>query len=444
MKRKSIYILAILLTILIMLTGCGKQDTSKTEKTDKEEEKVQEQVKENQESQPKINWSDIYLQAIKDGTIKPYNNMKIQFIDTDFDNIPEMYYSYVDTSSEKYLSSSGNEDGLSTYAASARIYGSNDENANVSTFQSGEITKEDNQAYEFAFVHLLPTDEYVWARSTFGGEFYIKSLETQESYSASSQRGTKTGSSEVVFEYAGIYTPNPVEVDATNIDEEFEKLYQKAVSYYVPNNELLKSVTEEVDISDWASIYKKFITEKDILTQYNNAQIAFVDIDDNEIPDMIYGYKNEKGQAVVDVFKLTKAGNVVPVGIGNEPPNYGSGFKYDLEVRFGYINVLERNGWVLTSPSGEVLLTDDFTVDGILPFYINSTYGPDKGMAQYNKYTICELVPESEMPVGVGDFVGINTVNYDEAFDKAFEEAVGKYVANSEILDGESKEVKED
>lgn len=443
MKRKSIYMLTILLTILIMLTGCGKQDTSKPEKSEKEEEKVQEQVQEQEKSQPKINWSEIYLQAIKDGTIKPYNNMKIQFIDTDFDNIPEMYYSYVDASSEKYLSSSGNADGLSTFAASAKIYGSSDKNANVSTYQSGEITKEDNQAYEFAFVHLLPTDEYVWARSTFGGEFYIKSLKTEESYSALTQRGTKIGSSEVVFEYAGIYIPKPVVVDATKLDEQFEKAFEKAVSYYVPNDELLKAVTEEVDISDWASIYKEFITEKDILTPYNNAQIAFVDIDDNKLPDMIYGYKNDEGLVCVDVFKLTKAGNVVPVGIGNEPPNYGSGYKYDLEVRFGYINVLERKGWVLTSPDGQVLLTDDFTVDGIVPFYINSTYGPDKGMAQYNKYTICELIPESKMPEGVGDFVSINTVNFDGEFDKDFEEAVGKYVANDVILDGESEDVED-
>jgi len=34
-----------------------------------------------------------------------------------------------------------------------------------------------------------------------------------------------------------------------------------------------------------------------------------------------------------------------------------------------------------------ILLTDGLVVDGLVTFYINSTTGPDTGMAQYNKET---------------------------------------------------------
>lgn len=427
MKKKTLSILAILMMVVFILTGCGEKEDEETE-TKKSKNETEEVSKTSS-----VNWEEAYLEAFKDGTIKTGSNTRIRFIDKDFDGIPEMYYNYVDKSSEKYLSSPTNEDGLSTYAASAKISVQSNGEAKVFSSTSGEITKEDGIEYEFAFVHLLPTDEYVWATSSFGAEFSINSRKENKTYTARTDRGTAIGSSEDIFEYVGIYIPKAVKIDPSNIDEAFTTAYEKAVKNYIPNEELIKSIKDEVDISEWATIYKKYITEKDLLTPYSNAKITFIDIDDNNVPDMVYAYRNEENQVAIRTYKLTKAGNVVAVNGANNPPNYGMGYQYEVAVRYGYINPLKRNGWVLTKPGGEILLTDDFVVDGLVPFYINSTTGPDTGMTQYNKETFCELVPESDMPAGAGEFTTIDTTTFDENFNTTFDAAASKYVPNSEI-----------
>ena len=436
MKKRFFLCITFLLIMLITITGCGQE--SKTEKDNKQPTSESENV-EVENKAPIVDWAAMYLDAIREGKIKVEGNMLIQFIDVDFDDIPEMYYSYVGESSENFKKSPSNKEGLSTFTGSAYIYVSSNNEATVFSSNSSEVARKDAGGNEFAFVHLLPTDEYVWAKSNTGAEYYIKSRETDESYNASTQRGTKTASSEIVYEYTGIYTPRAISIAPDNIDMD---AYNKAVNMYTPNNVLIKEIKEGVDISDWAAIYKKYITEKELLTAYGKGQIVFIDIDDNGIPDMLHSYKDERGYIVVKTYKLSKTGNVVPVGVANNPPNYGSGYNTDtLKVRYGYINVLERNGWVLTSPTCELLLTDDFTVDVTKSFGINS--GSNTGMAQYNKYVVCELVPESQIPGNAGKFVDIDMTEFDDDFDAAFEEAVSRYVPNTQIS-GEKNDTDED
>ena len=437
MKRKLSYLLAILLIILLVLTGCGKEENKKTSKKESNSEVVEEK-----EEAP-VDWQSLYLQAFKDGKIvaNAPDNMKIQFVDVDSDKIPEMYYSYIAESSEQYRGSANNADGKSIFTGSARIYVDSEGNGNVSSSNSGESTYEKAEGYEFAFVHLLPTDEYLWAYTSSGAEFNMTSKKDGQSYRAHTQRGTKSASSEVIIEFVGICPPIAVSVNPSVIDETFEAELKNAAYRYVPNDDIMKSVKDGADISDWASIYKEYITKRGIVTPYNDAKIVFVDIDDNGLVDMVYSYKDERNYVVTKVYKLTEAGNIVPIGVANGVPSYGSGYEYKLAVRYGYINTLDRNGWVLTSPGCQVLLTDDLTVDGTRTFYIPSN--SDKGMAQYDAYTMCELIPESQMPGNVGKFVSIDTTKFDSNFDAAFEEAVSRYVPNKEIGNSDDEDENE-
>lgn len=434
MSRKKLKILLILVLCLFVfvLTGCNKD----------EDEKDRDDVKEESVEESPVDWANIYLDAFKEDKIEKSDKMKICFVDRNDDKIPEMYYSYVAESSENYKSSPNNADGMSTYTRSASIFIGQDRKPSVTTSYSSEITSENDNGYTISFLHLLPTDEYVWGISSLGSDFSITSLKTGESYQARVDRGTPYQSNDIIYEYTDIADAVPISVDSTNIDDEFEERFNRAVDNYVPNSKLIDLIENGTDISNWEDFFYKAITKDEIVVPSQNAQITFVDVDDNDIPDMIYSYLDEKNYITTKVYKLTKAGYVTPVRNANSPTRYGSGYQFDMKVRFGYINKKDRDGWVLTSPAGEVLYTDDFYVQERMPFYLNSSH-PDTGMAQYDAYTICELVKEDEIPEGLGEFITIDTTTFDEDFDESFEDATSKYQPNS-VIRGEADEEQEE
>lgn len=433
---KKIWIIILIIIAIVAGIVTFMLYNKSTKKSDEDEEVSKSKIEEKVE----VNWEELYLKAFEDGKIKGYEKMQIQFVDTDFDDIPELYYGYVEKSSDQYLSSPTNQDGLSTFNRIARISGDEENGYTVVDSMKGEITKEDEVPFEFDFLYLIPTEEYVWGVKSLGGSYVINSRKDPEThYEIHSDLGIKMGGGkDVIVKRAGVYVPGLTDVNASEINEEFKESFEKAVEKYQKNDDILEKIENPCGIDDWKEKYKEYITEKEILTPNANAWVSFVDVDNNGRPDMIYSYRDSSNSLKTDIYKYTEAGDVVKVAFPNTV-SYGKGYEQVScpKIRFGYIDVLGRNGWVMTSPSGQVITTDDFrpydTITSV--FYLR---GETVGMSQYDKEKVCELLPEEEVPEGVGTFVNIDTTKFDEKFDEQFEQATGYYISNEDILNNNS------